>query len=376
MGLGLNINAGGTGPAPPVQWRSDDGALELEAPAGLLESIRADTSFAMNGPGHGGLEMGGVLLGKWQGGKVLIEDWRPVRCDHSRSASFLLSQRDIAALSCQIEGISVESREMGRTLLGWFVSHTRDPFEVRGEELELHERVFPPSAGLLAVVIPDRFGDIETVFHRVKELDGSAPFALRYPGSLHISPAPGLSWRPADQAALRTQGLSDQTPPDRDARSPFPWISALLLLVVWAASLALAWDLYRKVFEAGSRAAPAPPAPERKVEPLRLLSLHVAAKEGGLAIIWSPDADAVRDATAATLTVQDQGRVFTRSLSPADLRLGSIDYNRETPGVEVSLLVERRGDAPAIERAVYKGPPVTDDDSGGEARREGRKKKN
>lgn len=326
-------------------WSATDGSLNLEAPAALLEAIRQEASFAMNGPARGGVEVGGLLLGRRDGKWVSIHDWRPVRCDHSQGASFQLSTRDIAALSCQIEGVSMEGGLSGLSLVGWFVSRIRGEHGVRPADLSLRQRLFPEGAELFLTIRPNQFGDTEVSAYTLPANGGAA---VAHPGALQLEPRPGLRWEPP---SLR--GPRQATPARDQARGIAPWSKAAALAALVLASAGLGWNLWRKAPVPVTEAAPATASKLVMEEPVDLPSLHVRQVGGRIEISWNARAKTVRTASGATLTVVDQGRSFTRAMTPEELQLGRIDYNIETKGVEVSLLVESKDGEAVLERASF-----------------------
>lgn len=326
-------------------WLAEDGSLEIVAPAALLESMRQEASLAMNGPARGGVEVGGLLLGLREDQRVSIRDWRVIRCDHSLGASFQLSPRDVAALSCQIEGASVDSALSGNRVVGWFVSHRRGEEEVRPSELSLRQRLLPEDAALFLALRPNQFGDTEV---RAYSLPGAGDSITAHPGILHLEPRAGLRWEsPSVKAAEPDTPLAAGTPGSRS------WLKVLAVATVLSCCGVLGWDLKR--VRAAQAPAPKPVQVSRVaiLEPLDLVSLHVRPVDRRIQISWDAQSKTVRTASGGTLTVVDRGRSFTRPMTPGELQLGRIDYNYETSRVQVGLLVERKDSTPLLEWAFY-----------------------
>lgn len=325
-------------------WRSGDGVLEIEAPEALLESIRAEASLAMNGVGRGGVEVAGLLIGVRDGARAEIRDWRPIRCDHSLGASFQLSGRDAAALSAQLDGISLESRLSGADVVGWFVSHTRGELALRDEERSMHARFFPLHAELLLVLKPNQFGDVEADAYVMR-----GESALSVEGALHMEPKPGLHWQSQAIPGAATDETAVATGRSR------PWAAFAGLAAIIAACGWMGWDLYQRIQPPAQAASPVKKArPTLVVErPPEMLAVHVRKGESLLAISWDAEAEFVRSARRGTLTVYDQGQTFSRALSADDLKLGRIDYTRQTSGITVSLVVEGDNGARRSERATF-----------------------
>ncbi len=66
-------------------------------------------------------EIGGLLLGHFDGNFTVINDFDLVECEHRRGAAYTLSQRDDQRLSARIE----TRRKRGATVVGFFRSHLR-----------------------------------------------------------------------------------------------------------------------------------------------------------------------------------------------------------------------------------------------------------
>ncbi len=171
-------------------WAASSGAPSIEFSPSLLEEIRSDVVRALHGMGKGGLEVGGILLGTFEGENYRIDTWRLVRCDHSRGSSFLLSERDVATLSCQIEAVQADPVFEGRRVLGWFISHTRGGLEPRVDESQMHTRLFDNPGSLLLTVQPSRFGDAQVGIHIFEP--GDPPSLRPLDPPLPLLPAPGV----------------------------------------------------------------------------------------------------------------------------------------------------------------------------------------
>jgi len=323
-------------------WRSPDDVFVIHYPAPLLEEIRADIMMAMHGPGRGGIETGGILLGgRDEAGEFVLEGWRPIRCEHSRGSSFQLSPRDVAALSCQVEGLSG-----GGTggVVGWYVAHFRGALGLRTEELDLHGRVFPQQASLFVTIAPEKFGDAAIRFYLIQS--GPEPSATAVPGLLRLAPAPGLTAAPAEERLsgprlVRTRGAS-----------PLRWlwpVAAAMALVVGSVIGWQVWSARQPKSEAA--AAVIPPSGD----PVEVFTLHVEPVGDRLEISWEPPEAGAGNFTA-TLTVVDQDRAFVRPLTPSELALGRIRYTRPTTGIRVSLLLESPNARPRLARTQYQAP--------------------
>lgn len=327
-------------------WRSPDGQLVLRYSPALLEEIRAHIMMAMHGPGRGGVETGGLLLGGPNAaGDIVLEGWRPIRCDHSRGSSFLLSNRDVAALACQVEGLSG-----GGTggVAGWFAAHTRGELGLRAEELQLHGRVFPAPASLFVAIAPDKYGDADLRFYLIS--GGEKPSSSPVPGQLRLAPAPSLARPASANPAPAGPRVVRAARPNR-LRWLWPAIAALSAIAFMVSS----WSIWNSPRAQAVKPAPAP-APQPTGAPQPAFTLHIERVDNRLEISWDTP-PSLPEPFTATLTVLDQGRAFVRRLSPEEIDLGRIAYTRPTSEIRVSLLLEPEKASPRLARAHYQGPP-------------------
>jgi hypothetical protein len=335
--------------AGTATWLAGNGGFRVDYPVLLFESIRRKASFAMHGIGHGGIEIGGLLLGRCDGDHFELLSWRPIHCDHSRGSSFLLSDRDVATLSCQIEALGVDPVLAGQQILGWFVSHTRGTLDPRAEEAGLHARLLKRYGSLLLLLQPSRFGDAEIRFSRFQP---DANEFLSFEPALHISPL-----AEAVEAPDPDPPAPARIPPSRQPRSwrgIVAWFVGLAGLVFVLLAVATFVRHSRTTPPAAVEASAAPGAPIAvPSSPVRLPSLDIRPSGDVLAVTWDPQSPAVKEASGAILTVFDQGQRFSRELSREELDLGRIEYTRSTAEIRVLLLLRLRDGSARTEQAHF-----------------------
>lgn len=322
-------------------WQSPGGPFKLRYSPRLLEEIRAEVLNSMFGPGRGGVETGGLLLGRRdEHGAFHLAGWLPIRCGHSRGASFLLSSREVAALSNQVEALS---RGGPVKPIGWFAAHARGEGSIRPEELQLHSRVFSSGAPLFMVFAPGNLGDSLLHFHLVE--GGDPPSSTRVPGYIMMPPLPEL---------VRLAGHESPAPLEarRPPRRPHgKWLWPVVALAAAVAFAAAGWHVWRA--PAASPAADSSSfAPVPEGEPVPLTTLHIESLGDRFEISWDPMAGDAPGAFAS-LTVVDQGHVYERRLTGEELKLGRIHYTRSTTEIRVTLLIERPGAPPLLARSHY-----------------------
>jgi len=123
---------------------------------------------------HGGIEEGGLLFGKIDEKGTRIEAFRPIQCEHAEGPSFLLSARDLEALSAQLAAVANDLELAGLDTVGWFLAHTRSPLILTDREFELCERFFSRPGMLTVLVKPERFQPTRFGF-LVRGKDGNVP---------------------------------------------------------------------------------------------------------------------------------------------------------------------------------------------------------
>jgi proteasome lid subunit RPN8/RPN11 len=96
---------------------------------------------------------GGILLGKWEEGRLIISDYKPLDCEHACGPSFILSPRDRARLTELIASV----KSLGEQVTGWYHSHTRSGIFLSEADLGIHNEFFPEPWQVALVLRPDTF---------------------------------------------------------------------------------------------------------------------------------------------------------------------------------------------------------------------------
>lgn len=322
-------------------WTASSGSPSIQFDPALLEEIRSEAVRALHGMGKGGIEIGGILLGQVEDGQITIRQWRPVHCDYSRGSSFLLSDRDVATLSCQIEAVQVDPVFAGLRVIGWFVSHTRGSLDPRIEESQLHTRLLNSPGSLLLILKPGRFGDAEIAIHSFETGD---PPSLR--------PLDPILPVLANQTVKPPAVLNLDTPPppllseSRFGAEPPPSVPRRRWLAVTAAVAGIVFLTIGGISmwnNAPDRRMQASIAVQPQVQPAgpprQLLSLHLEGIEDAIRVSWDTSSPVLKDAESGSLSVWDQDQIFFRTLSAEELRLGTIEYTRSLGEVRVQLTI-------------------------------------
>jgi proteasome lid subunit RPN8/RPN11 len=349
-------------------WAVAESRLSIEYSLVVIEEIRHAVTEGFQRLSRGGLEVGGVLYGTHEGSAVRIQAMREIVCEHARGPSFLLSDKDRAALTEQLARGQEDPRLEGMVALGWFLSHTRGEIALTESDLETFNTFFPAPWQITLVIRPGRTGFMRAGFF-VRESDGAVksersyldfsfpdrPAAPDRPPRDRSAPADRRNASVYESAPDAMPGPHDvplfgQPPasipqylPYPEARRKWPWgVIALILAVAVVAILGM------RLF--APRVAPEP------------ISLSVAERDGQLQIQWNHSSRTITGAARGTLEITDGQDSRALPLTRLDLSRGSFNYLRKSADVEVRMTVEDSAGEKTQEASRFLGsPPVAGD---------------
>ena len=151
-------------------WKVPQCAVTVEYSLRVLDEIRVAVVDAFFSLPRGGAEIGGVLLGRHESGKVMIQDFRPLDCEHAYGPSFTLSPADHARLAALL--ISIQGEPGGLEPVGWYHSHTRSEILLSEPDQAIHKHYFPELWHVALVLKPHTFEPMRAGFF-FQEADGS-----------------------------------------------------------------------------------------------------------------------------------------------------------------------------------------------------------
>ena len=123
----------------------------IEYPAEVLDQIRVVVMDAFFAIPRGGLEIGGVLFGRYRDGLLRIEAFRMLECEHAAGPSFTLSEADHVRLRDLLSSAATE----GLQPVGWFRSRTRSEIALCDADAALHDAYFPEPWQVMLVLRPE-----------------------------------------------------------------------------------------------------------------------------------------------------------------------------------------------------------------------------
>src|SRR5580698_318154 len=159
------------------EWTAPQCPFRIEYSARVLDDIRLAVVDAFFSLPRGGAEIGGILLGQHDDGRVLIAGFEPLDCEHATGPSFTLSARDQTLLA---EMTAVARRNPPNLQpVGWYHSHTRSEIFLSDADQDIHNRFFPEPWQVALVLKPHTFEPTRGGFF-FREPDGSMRGAASY----------------------------------------------------------------------------------------------------------------------------------------------------------------------------------------------------
>jgi len=402
-------------PSAVRTWTVPECPFTVEYSTRVLDDIRLSVMDAFFSLPRGGAEIGGILLGEFAGGRISIQDYQALDCEHAMGPSFTLSPRDREELAKMVAKANGE--DGGPRVVGWYHSHTRSGIFLSEADQEIHQRFFPEPWQVALVIKPHTFEPARGGFF-FREADGSIRGAASYQefsleplpvrpvprGDLPAASPPPRPLHPPSEphgpvitVAAESQSEPDpagsapaprefevpatpeQTPPvaPADAESlppmdlPAPqflqvkrersWTRFNAALAVAAGLAIIAVGYLTRELWFPSVAAKAVPLvarirPSLPQEPERHLSLLAVDNNGQLQIHWDARAPVVTKANGGRLLIVD-GAAIAREieLDPAHLHSGAFTYERASERVDVTLMVDPGDGDPVKEVTSFLG---------------------
>src|SRR5690242_15505844 len=95
----------------------------------VQDGIQQEVSEAFTAAPHRGAETGGILLGRRESDRIIVEDFEPVPCEHQFGPSYQLSESDRDLLRETLDWFR-SGAQPELSVLGLYRSHTLPEFEL------------------------------------------------------------------------------------------------------------------------------------------------------------------------------------------------------------------------------------------------------
>ncbi|HEY3743625.1 MAG TPA: hypothetical protein VGL53_27455 [Bryobacteraceae bacterium] len=159
-------------------WHPSQSPVAIEYTRPILDEVRDQSVAGYRRLSRGGVEVGGVLFGVREDGKVRILATQPIACEYKTGPSFILSEKDKVRLRTQLAEAEDVEELRGMAVVGWYVSHPRTGISLTDRDLDIFNEFFPDIWNVALVLKP---GD--TSVHGgffVREPHGALNFAQSY----------------------------------------------------------------------------------------------------------------------------------------------------------------------------------------------------
>jgi proteasome lid subunit RPN8/RPN11 len=341
-------------------WNAPECPFPIEYEPRALDYIRLAVVDAFFSLPRGGVEIGGVLFGKWDNERLTITGYAALDCEHAFGPSFTLSPRDQTRLS---ELLTASNRN-GLWPAGWYHSHTRSEIFLSDADQEIHRRFFPEPWQVALVLKPHTFHPTRAGFF-FREAGGGIHVEASYkefalapllvkparsgaPAALEPQPTPRAPV-PLEVPQSAPPGQPAAAAPEEPVQAPIPkfldrpqpgsrrWLKAAVALLAGFGLGAAAYvkrDIWlQPLLAMAHQQKPAPAAP-----PPPALGLNTLDSDGQLQIRWNPSSAAVQQASDGVLTISTGGPEAQEiPLDRAHLLSGAFTLGRQTERVDVSL---------------------------------------
>jgi len=336
-------------------WSEPSCPFTIEYTPRVLDDIRLAVVDAFFSLPRGGAEIGGILLGRHEKGRVLILDYMALPCEHASGPSFVLSPNDHAKLA---EMLAVaRGNPSAAQPVGWYHSHTRSEICLSQADLEIHKRYFPEPWQVALVLKPHTFQPTKAGFF-FRGQDGTIretsccrefdmePLAVRpipeAAAAAFVPDAPPAEDVAPDAPAARPPALS--APASRAAVRLWGFLLAAVLGLAFGAWAYYTRELWLPSVMSVVRPAPAP-----------YVGLNTTDAGGQLQIRWDRNSPSVRGARNGILTIGDGPVPEAIELDPIHLQTGVFTYARKGARIDVAMTLNEPDGQKVREATTYLG---------------------
>lgn len=275
-------------------------------------------------------------------------------CEHSRGPAFLLSNADKHGLMQLLESAETDPQLKVLEPVGWYVSHTRQGLTLTEEDVDIFDRYFAEPWQVTLVLHPDKTGRAQAGFF-VRDREGRLRTETSYRVfDIEAFRVPNTEERPGAAKPFA------RTPEARKAR-PAPPPVAVPVGAEVQSGMRRPWRIaaIAGALLVGALAVSAlPRLRTQNASASESLQLRLLDAQGQLRVEWDRDHEAILDAQAATLYINDGGTIPPIQLDQETTQRGSVTYLRLSEDVTVRMVIQRKGQPPLQELARYVGTPV------------------
>lgn len=348
--------------APRPIYSAERCPFVIEHDPAVIAQIGREVVTGFHALPHGGLEVGGLLLGSFSGDLLRIEASEPFSCSYASGPTFTLSDTDKLALAERLRELAAAGDPGESRVVGWYRSHSRGDLALAPQDLAIYQSFFSENWQVALVLKPGADGPTRAGYFFREGEDGvtrtSTPYVVfEIEGDVPAAPAPAP---PLEDSAPRHEVVHREelplpSPPaggaparivvvPRGQRKPTPaW-------VVWGALAALAALAVSGVYLTRKYSVRSQPV-------ARFVRINAEQKDRNLEVAW--DAKALAGARRGTLTIQDGGIRAQLLLDERALASGKLSYAYKSDVTGFHLRVERNDGTAWEGSATYVGSPLS-----------------
>jgi hypothetical protein len=139
----------------------------IECAVAVLDQISSAAWDGFRRFRHGGMEVGGILVGSLSDHTVRVVNARPIEISYGKGAIFRLTEADYDSLDDLIRQTDTEVALKGLQVIGYYESHTRRDASLEESDLETYDVRFDQPSRVCIVLKPNKeSGTIVTVYVR------------------------------------------------------------------------------------------------------------------------------------------------------------------------------------------------------------------
>jgi len=153
-------------------WVVEGSSLRIDCADEVLDAITTAVRNGFHQFRHGGMEVGGILIGSTQGAAVRVVDAIPVSIEYARGPYFLLSDTEHEALDQLIDDTARQLSRKGLEVVGFYESHTRRDISLAEADMETFDGHFPAALKVCIVEKPEKENVTRTAVY-IRGEDGS-----------------------------------------------------------------------------------------------------------------------------------------------------------------------------------------------------------
>jgi hypothetical protein len=332
------------------KWHADGCPFSIEYSLDAMERVRQHVMEGFYAMPRGGAEVGGVLMGRKVDGIIRILAARPATCEYSMGPTFTLSARDEAVFKTMVAAGHLG----GMQPVGWYRSRTRNEPHLSEKDVDLWRRFFPHDWQPALVLRPASMGVMRAAFF-FREPDGSVCTQSPYP-ELQLQPVDAgdgmAQFTDPEPEPPRSIAVPGATPgviaPARAVVTPAPRFAnasaatkrRAVVATLSVASLVSAAFLFRDQLAGAAEWWEGPP-----------LNLRLEKERDGILVRWDARAEAITNATGATLDVEASDGSSVIPLNAMQLRNGFAAVRSKATAARVRLIL-RQPDGKTLVHAI------------------------